>query len=373
MLPKERVIRALNHQEPDRVPTGEIGIDYPITERVLGRETFYRAKWKEMIALWDGRRDEVVESTKRDLVDLVRKLELDFVPVFFVPPKGHRPQKPKFLDTYTWEDEVGRIWKFSPESEGWPLCIQEVDVSLEEIKVPSTVEIDESELELVRYVVNELGDTHFILGRDADGTFPCPGGITSFLLKMIAEPEFVSKAIQASTKTAIARGNALIEAGCDGILMGADYCENRGPMMSPHHFREYIFPSLKEHCTAFHKAGVWAIKHTDGNTWPIMDMMLETGIDGLHGIQTTAGMDMRELKEKVGDRIALWGAIDCDLLIRGTEEAVAREVEYDITSAGPGGGLIVTSGNTIMVGVRYENYMAMLKTVRDKGRYPICA
>jgi uroporphyrinogen decarboxylase len=73
----------------------------------------------------------------------------------------------------------------------------------------------------------------------------------------------------------------------------------------------------------------------------------------------------------VGDTITLWGAIDCDLLIRGAEEDVAREVEYDITQAGPGGGLVITSGNTIMVGVAYENYMAMLRAVREKGRYPI--
>ncbi len=52
---KERVKTALAHQEPDRVPVGEMGIDYPIVEQVLGHETFYRAQGKERAAIWAGR------------------------------------------------------------------------------------------------------------------------------------------------------------------------------------------------------------------------------------------------------------------------------------------------------------------------------
>ena len=47
MLPKERVIAALEHRSFDRVPIGEIGVDYSITDRALGHETLYRAKWRE--------------------------------------------------------------------------------------------------------------------------------------------------------------------------------------------------------------------------------------------------------------------------------------------------------------------------------------
>jgi len=81
LLPKERVLLALKHKEADRVPVGEVSADYEIIEKVLGRKTFYRAKWREWQALWEGRRDEVVESQKKDIVDLAKKLEWDFVPV----------------------------------------------------------------------------------------------------------------------------------------------------------------------------------------------------------------------------------------------------------------------------------------------------
>jgi hypothetical protein len=78
MLPKSRMIAALEHRNVDRVPVGEIGVDYTITERALGHETLYRAKWKEYQAYWQGRRDEIVESYKRDIVALARKFEWDF-------------------------------------------------------------------------------------------------------------------------------------------------------------------------------------------------------------------------------------------------------------------------------------------------------
>jgi len=108
---KERMIAALNHQEPDRVPIGEMGIDYPVIERVLGHETFYRAKTKERQAIWAGRRNEVVGSQKRDLVDLVLALEWDFVPVFltYSDKVDYRPAH--FLDDHTWEDTEGNVWQ----------------------------------------------------------------------------------------------------------------------------------------------------------------------------------------------------------------------------------------------------------------------
>ena len=58
MLPKERMIAALEHREADRVPTGETGADWEITERIIGRPTYYRSKWREWTAEWEGRREE---------------------------------------------------------------------------------------------------------------------------------------------------------------------------------------------------------------------------------------------------------------------------------------------------------------------------
>lgn len=72
MNSKERVIKTLNHEEPDRVPIGEWGIDHDVAEQALGHSTYWRAKADTVKALWAGRRDEVVESSKEGLVELVK-------------------------------------------------------------------------------------------------------------------------------------------------------------------------------------------------------------------------------------------------------------------------------------------------------------
>lgn len=388
MIPKQRMLLALNHKEPDRVPLGELGIDSPITEKALRRKTFYRAKWREWTAIWQGGRDEVVESQKKDMVDLVRRFEWDFVTVHLVPSKYKIYKKPKFLEKYTWEDEEGRVWKYSPLSEGWPICIKQREIGLKDLKEssPSELEPDESELELVRYVVRELGETHFILGRTGDGsfwrnpfifggggerTFIDVGSFESYLMKMITNPEFIFKATQIGVKQAIATSTALLEAGCDGVIATADYCSSQGSLMSPEHFRKFVYPALKKHCDAVHHKGGYFIKHTDGNTWPILEMMVEAGIDGYQGIQLNAGMDMRKLREKYGNKICLFGGVDCDTLIKGSREDVKREVEYAIKYAASGGGLVITSGNTVTAGTKYENYIDMLETTKERGRYPV--
>ena len=70
MLPRERVFEALEHREPDCIPWGEHSIHCNVYETILGRETFVQAKIKETRAYWDRRRDEIVESHKRDCLDL---------------------------------------------------------------------------------------------------------------------------------------------------------------------------------------------------------------------------------------------------------------------------------------------------------------
>jgi len=369
MLPKERVLASLQHREPDRIPTGEIGIDYTVSEQALGHPTLYRAKWREYQAIWQGRRDEYVESCKHDLVEIVKKFNWDFVPVFLVPPHTDIPNPPKFIDRFTWEEPDGRIMRFSPESEGLPVCIK--PLSLENIR-NDPVRLDPSQFELIDYVVHELGNTHFIIGRGPDGSFPQDKyGLVEILTAMIDNPKLVHRAIEIESQKSMLVNQALLDAGCDALLPGDDYCSQKGPMMSPKHFRTYILPGLTTLCQLAHKNGKYLIKHTDGNTWLILDMFLEAGIDGWHGIQILAGMDLGKLKNKYGEKICFFGGVDVDWLVDGTPKDIRMETRSAIRSAGKGGGLVVTSGNTIMVGVRYENYRAMLETIQKFGVYPL--
>jgi uroporphyrinogen decarboxylase len=243
--------------------------------------------------------------------------------------------------------------------------------------------VDESQLELVQHVVRELGPTHFIVARGwhapstwLDGSFPLPGEglampVHEFLMLMYDDPALLRRIVQAYTRRAIDYGRILIAQGVDAVQINADYCINTGPWLAPSLFAELILPCMQEMVTAFKREGVFVLKHTDGCTWKLLDMLVDTGIDGLHGIQPSAGMDIRRLKERVGRRVTLFGAVEADTLINGSPDDAAREAEYCLRFGAPGGGFVLTTSNSVQAGSRPANYMAMLRTAREKGTYPI--
>jgi hypothetical protein len=372
MLPKERMIAALEHREADRVPVGEIHADWEIIERALGRQTYVHSQWREWTAEWEGRRDEVVASYCRDLVDLTRAFEWDFVRVPLMPVRRERYRPPEIVGEYTWRDSAGMIWQYSPETGGLPLPIWAPRLSIADLAVPQDFRVDESRLEAIRHVVKELGSTHFIVGGMPDPTFPWRyfDGFEGLLMRMASEPEFVSRAISLCLDGAIAWVEAMCEAGCDAIVNGIDYCDNEGPLMGPRLFRQLCQPALAAICAAAHRKGKFFIKHCDGYTWPILDDFVAAGADAWHGIQPPIGMDFPRLKEKYAGRLCLCGGVNVDTLVRGTTEQVAAEVKEAVRVAAPGGGYVVSSGNSLLVGTKYENYLALLAAAREYGTYP---
>jgi hypothetical protein len=189
MTSKERVLTTIKLQEPDKVPLGEWGVDHDIVEKIIGRSTFYRAKAASQKALWQGRREEVVESWKRDLVELTEKLNYDLVLVFPVPPKNQPPVKVKKIDATTWQDEDGNIFKYSAGNDAFIRVKKESSLSppfrfsdFEEYfrKLVTNFGFrmegegergyrfileDPSVLELIEYVVSRLGEEKFIVAR----------------------------------------------------------------------------------------------------------------------------------------------------------------------------------------------------------------
>ncbi|MCL4418067.1 MAG: uroporphyrinogen decarboxylase family protein, partial [Actinobacteria bacterium] len=164
----------------------------------------------------------------------------------------------------------------------------------------------------------------------------------------------------------------VIEIGADVIALGDDYAGRNGTLMSPKHFREFILPYLKKAVDITHGKGSFAIKHTDGNIWEIIDDIVNTGIDVLDPLEPLAGMDIGAVKEKYGERICLAGNIDCTMaLSMGTEEEVEEAIKETIAKAAPGGGYILSSSNSIHPGVKSKNYKTMLEAARKYGKYPI--
>ena len=411
MNSKERVRRTLEHSEPDRVPIGEWGIDHDVVEKAIGHSTYWRAKADTTKALWAGRRDEVVESFKEDLVQFTEELDQDLVPVHFVPPDDYEPPEVERVDDTTWREESGRIWKYSegndallPLNEPSPdfQSVEELTDHFESHVVPRCgfkivsknnghydLEIDdESRLELIKFVVDQLGDEKFIYARGFEEAIGSPEplffsefeslslffgiNMEDYFKPIVTKPELTRKAFDLYTELTIAMAEEYIRAGVDAIAPQGDFSDGTGPMVSPESIKRIFYPGMKRLSDFAHEHGVKVLTHNCGNNWKIMDLLIDVGYDCWQSIQIkTADMDLRKLKERYGDEIALWGGIALETLLEGTREEVEREVLDSIKTAAPGGGFILGTSNSVAFGTKYENYLAALETLDKHGNYPI--
>jgi hypothetical protein len=143
-------------------------------------------------------------------------------------------------------------------------------------------------------------------------------------------------------------------------------------MVNEIHMERFAIEPLQIQVAECRKHNIPCLKHTDGNIWSIFDMLIETGITGIHPIDPTSGMDIGEVKARYGDLICLIGNIDCGhLLTSGTTDEVRSAVKECISKAWKGGGFICTSSNSIHSGVRPENYIAMIEAIKEYGQYSL--
>jgi len=371
---KERVRRALAHLPVDRVPIGFFAIDFDTVERVLGHETYLRAKAKSQIAFWEGRRDEVVQSWREDMIELYRKL--DFIDIINVgamasgvaPPHDDEPERVRRVDAQTWEAADGRVWKYSDVTADLTIVAQPephytlADFPLDAEPAPP----DPSVFEVVDAVIEAFGDERYILGPTGDEAgMIMLGGMEHGLLMYALQPEVVKRAIAYATRMGNLSDAWMIRPGTDGVLWGTDFAATTGPFISPRMFREFCLPSIQARVQSAKAHGLEVLKHACGNNWKLLDMFVEAGYDAYQSIQASAGMDLGEVKARYGDRLALWGGARVEMLVSGTPEEVRRDVATALRVGAPGGGYVFGTTHSVAVGTRYDNFMAMLDAYHD--------
>jgi hypothetical protein len=368
MNSKERVQRTLARQAVDRIPIGFFCIDFDTVEKLLGHETYLRAKAKSQIAFWEGRRDEVVQSWKEDLIALYRKLDfIDIINVAamassIVPPKGFVPDKVRRVDGATWEAEDGRVWKYSDVTADLTLAYDPTaHFTIDQFDLEAVpAEPDPSIFEVVDAVIAAFPDRYLLGPNGGEAGMILLGDMEQGLRLYAEDPELVHRAIAYETRMANLRDRWYIRSGCDAAFWGQDFAATAGPLMSPRMFRQFCLPSIQERVRAVKAAGQRAWKHACGNNWKMLDQFVEAGYDVYQSIQHSASMDIGQVKAKYGDKLALWGGVMVEHLVDGTPEDIYRDAEYAMRVGPPGGGYIFGDTHSIAVGTKYDNFLALL-------------
>lgn len=221
----------------------------------------------------------------------------------------------------------------------------------------------EDQCRLMSYI-RELSGDRYMLPAFVDGTYAIPNGagMYDFAVRIAEEPEAVLEEADRRVDGALAQIAALAEGGAEIVFMCSDYCFNNGPFLSPTMFAQFVTPFLRRQVEGIHKLGLFAVKHTDGQIMPILDQLVDTGIDALHSLDPMAGVDIAAVKRLVGNRVCLMGNVDCSAVQAGTTEQIEASARYCLEHGGrDSGGYVYCSSNCIFRGVPLDNYRTMLR------------
>jgi uroporphyrinogen decarboxylase len=304
MTGRERMLKTLSFEEPDRPPHFEVMFE--LEKEVFGLEFPDRRVWGSCTA-----------TEKARLIGVCMRIY------------------EKIVERYGW-DALLVFWPWS-DPDG------------------------------VRAAKATFGDD-ILIGSVVGGTIHSIEGMTDWLqfsVDLMEHPEVVHAQAERKTEVALAKFNELAEAGAEFIHVVNDVAFNAGPFISPPHFAEFITPYLRRQVQHIRSLGVIPFVHTDGNIMAVLDDYLSLGAACFQSVDPMAGMDIAEVKRRSYGRMALMGNVQCNLLQDGPLEAIRASARYCLEHGTPGGGYIFGTSNTIFPGMPIEHYEYMVSVYRE--------
>jgi uroporphyrinogen decarboxylase len=336
------MMRALQIREPDRVPFFEAP-NARIREHLLPGSSIFDA----------------IEHFDLDAIDL--------------DDRGYPGYRVESIDARHWRNQWGTVVRVSSESLPHPEeGAVKSEKDLEAWRPPDPDDPDR--YGLIREMARRYKGQRAIIASFAD-PFNVANevrGAANHYMDFVRNPGLVDRLAELIRDYYLRYIRNCIEAGADIIWVKGDYATTQWPMLSREHFARHVIPVLKSLVDEARSQGAYVMKHTDGNINPILDMIVDTGIHGLHPIDPNAGMDLGKVKEQYGHRLCLVGNVDCAYVLTwGSADEVRQEVKRCLRQAARDGGYICASSNSIHSAVKAENYLAMVEAIRELGQYPI--
>ncbi|MEM3607099.1 MAG: uroporphyrinogen decarboxylase family protein [Candidatus Bathyarchaeia archaeon] len=361
MIPKERVIKAIEHKEPDRVP-----IFASFTPEVA-----------EMLKERFGVNEpELGVKLGNDIV----LAEVGMVTSYYEGSCFSLSSGPPLKDRI-YVDEWGIKWKWVKYRKGYyteiiehPLANAKLE-DLKKYKIPDPLK--KERFKEPEKIIKAYGSKYAIVGglvftieaaRYLRGT-------VKFFIDMIKNKEFANMLLDMVTDFHLKACKKLIEMGVDVIWVADDVGMQDRMMISPEVWREYLKQRYKMIFNEFKELNpeIKIAYHSDGAIEPIIPDLIEIGLDVLNPVQPKAkGMNPKELKRKYGSKLTFWGAIDVQWTMPfGTPKDVALEVKERIKTLAPGGGFIISPSHNIQPDTPIENILAFYQSAKEYGKYPI--
>ena len=372
MTKRQRVITALNHKEPDRVPK-DCSWAAGMTDDAYKRFVDYlgikddRGEFNEwrIVARFDER---VLEA-----------LNIDIVSVFLRAPRGYKPRvNPDGTIVNEWGMARRNVDLYT-EIVGHPFANAKAE-DIERFPWPDPYAPGRTDglKEEVKRLYNETD--YAIKAAVPMNSFLefslWMRGFEQFFVDLALNEDFVNTLLDKELELQKGFYEVLLDAVGDYIQVietSDDLGTQRGPQISLEMYRRFIKSRQKEINDFIHsRTDAKVFQHSCGSVHLFIPDLIEIGLDILEPIQPLAkDMEPEKLKE-FGDKLCFWGGIDIQrVLPYGTPEEVEEHVGSKIKMLAPGGGYIVSPAHCIQKDTPPENILALYRTVDKFGEYPI--
>lgn len=282
-------------------------------------------------------------------------------------------------------DENGHIInEFKMKLRQGPLYMEVVPPApMSHFETPQDVEafefpdpLAEGRFEDAEVYIEKYKDEYFIVGDMELTMFDMMHlavGMEKLLMDMALERPYIQPLIQKMKDFSLAIGQKLVSMGVDGIWAGDDFGGQSGMLISPPMWRKYFKEPYRQIYAELKAINpeVIVMQHCDGAVAPILGDWIEVGLEVFNPVQPNVpGHEPEDLKNKFGDKLSFWGAIDQQqLLPQGTPEEIEADVAEKIRILGRGGGYMCSPAHIIQVDTPIVNVEAFIAAVKKHGVY----
>lgn len=373
MTSRERVRKAINHEEPERVPIDNGGA-------VSG---MHEAAYKKLLTFL-GLQDRITIYDPVQRLALVKGEVLDRLGVDTRYIFSNSPSFWTFEQKTdgSWTDEFGTGYRRSELYSDYLFPVLR-DATMEDIKryrFPDPT--DPARFEGLREKAKELYEkTDFAL---VGGNIPTVfylgwvlRGMEQFMMDIVIKKDFACYLMDRIVEWYIALLDGILSEIGEYIeyqWVGDDWGIQHGPLISLEMFRDIVAPRFKKIIDFIKsKTNAKVVYHTCGSTRFIIDDLIEIGVDIVQPLQANAdgNEDPALLKRDFGNRIVFHGNTNNQGSFHLNKEMVKADALYRIRHLAPGGGYIFSSGHNIQANMPPENILTLFDTAKEFGEYPI--
>lgn len=349
---RERMLKALRHEQPDRIP-------------------IHDSLWLETVRQWQ-KQGLPTEIPPEDYFGYeMIALGFDQSPLFEV--KTLHKDNEYVIETtpYGGVRKNFRTYASTPEIMDWAITSKEDWVRLkprhDPAFVPDYARVDWVSLRQRYHQARSEGKCialSAVIGYDQLQRY-----LKSEELLMLTadDPAWFREMVETMAALVLRMAKLIIGAGYkpDVAFFYNDMAYRNGPLFSPRTYRNCILESDKLLCDYFHSLDIPVIYHTDGDIHKLIPPLIEAGVDCLQPLEVKANMDVRELKGEYGDRLAFMGNIDARKMADPDPYVIEEEIRTKFAIAKKGGGYIYHSDHSVPPTVSFAQYCHVMKLVRE--------